>query len=212
MFYLAVGLIVVGLALILYYALSGSPDEGEVASAPARAQGPRSASEPDRGPDPSTARAVGLPGTGAAGRPVSRPPVSGDYETLYRKLNTDGLAEALQNVRRPGPAGPPPLALKGVLFLKPDRQHFRRTEILENAERAMAAVRRVGDATLFVETGRFLVRAGDASFSYSANDLEEIRFEEGGFAFIPVDRGRPVPVFLTERQDELRDFLKSFAK
>ncbi len=202
MFYLATALILVGLVLILVY-IFGDAGRGQAAS-PAASQEAAAATQ---------AKEVGLPGprpsTGEPREHFSGPGSTEAGRLKARHVHVDTLAAAVRGaaaVREP--QGPPPLAIQGILFLKPDRGMPEGSELFGEGERVLGGVRRVGEATLFVESGRFLIRAGDASFSYSGNDLEEVVFEQGGFSFIPVDRGRPVPVFLSERPDELREYLR----
>ena len=197
MLYLSIALIVFGVGLILYYVFADSfPVEG--ASSPAA-----------RGD-------VGLPGAsgvrGRSGRvamPPSASPAAHAAESVHRRHVRAGVQTLGAGTPGAFPEiqGPPPLALQGILFLKPDRGSDS-NDLLADGERLLGQVRRVGEATLLVEGGRFLIRSGDASFSYSANDLDEVRFEQGGFSLIPVDRNRPVPVFLTERPDELKEYLR----
>ncbi len=198
MFYVATGLILVGLGLILFYIFADA--------------GPADMPAP-RGPQPAPASAVNLPGAGSdAGRPggppTRVPAPSETFRPMSRRVDPDALASALRGASQES-KGPPPLALQGILFLKPDRSMPESGALSREGEQVLGAVRRVGEATVFVESGRFLIRAGDASFSYSAADLEEVVFEQGGFSFIPVDRSRPVPVFLSERPDELRNYLRA---
>jgi hypothetical protein len=134
----------------------------------------------------------------------------------WKRIDSDSLNESLrvyENLERQKPAPAPQLVVTGVLYLDHDRQIP--TEVGRRGEippRVFANLRRIGNGTLILENSSFLIHSGNASYSYSAGDMDQILFQGGGLALVPIHPDRPVSLFLTKDVDQVKAYIKKNAR
>jgi len=171
----------------------------------------------DSGLEESRQRPVQAP---SAGAPVpsrnGRSGAHGDGRTRrerLKRIDAGALADTLKVQAREDARGTeePPLMVDGVLYLSRGRHLPVLFLSEENSPRGFDDLKRVGRGTLIAEGGGFYIRCGNAGYSYSVAELEQIVFRDRGLALIPVLSNRPVPVFITENSDDLKDYIKKNA-
>ncbi len=147
-------------------------------------------------------------------RPGTAPrPRSSDH---LRRIDPDALNETLRvyektEQRQPEPA--PQLIVSGMLYLDHARripaQLDRRGEI---PTRIFSGLRRIGTGTLILEDTSFLIHCGNASYAFSAGDLDQILFQSSGVALVPIHPDRPIPLFLTREVERVKHYIKRNAR
>ncbi len=144
----------------------------------------------------------------AADRPIpSTPPVWRPRASVV----TDGSAAPLR--LSPAKRETKDLIVSGILFLDPSRRV--KDEAARTGELSpdlYAGIKRMGQGTLVVQGSDFLIQCANATYRYSAADLDQILFVRGGVALIPYPVDQPIPVFITERHEEIREFIRSHSK
>lgn len=133
-----------------------------------------------------------------------------------RRIDPDALNETLRvyeqsERRQPEPA--PQLIVSGMLYL----DHARRipTQLDRRGEiptRIFSGLRRIGTGTLILEDTSFLIHCGNASYAFSAGDLDQILFQSSGVALVPIHPDRPIPVFLTREVERVKHCIKKNAR
>ncbi|MCB1324738.1 MAG: hypothetical protein H7A21_19085 [Spirochaetales bacterium] len=201
LFLIAIALIVAGVLCLAYVVGQMLRDRQARLSAAAPTE-----------PLPATG-SVRVPNTTPVPEPASqRPP---ETESLTR-IDTDLLAETLKVAARTEGAELQPeeqLIVTGVLY----QDHGRRIphqvgRFGELPVRFFSEMRRVGSGTMILERSNFRIHCGNASYSYSAGDLDQIVFQESGVALVPVLPDRPVPVFITREARSVKSFIKKHAR
>jgi hypothetical protein len=133
-----------------------------------------------------------------------------------RAVDSEGLAESLRLLTRqetPPAARDDTLVVRGVLYLDRGRRLERMLgHAPETLERLFSELTRIGPATLSADGGGFLIHSGNASYSYSASDLDQIIFQAGGVALAPAQTDRPCALFLCEESDRIKDYIKRRAR
>ncbi|MEQ9365477.1 MAG: hypothetical protein RIF32_14620 [Leptospirales bacterium] len=139
-----------------------------------------------------------------------------DRLTGLQRIDPDSLNESLrvfEKTERETPEPAPQLVVTGVLYLDHGRkipgQLGRRGEI---PTRIFSELRRVGNGTLILENSSFLIHSGNTSYSYSAGDMDQILFQGGGLALVPIHPDRPIPVFLTAEAASVKAYIKKNAR
>lgn len=105
------------------------------------------------------------------------------------------------------------LIVSGILFLDPSRRV--KDEAARTGELSpdlYAGIKRMGHGTLVVQGSDFLIQCANATYRYSSADLDQILFVRGGIALVPYPIDQPIPVFITERHEEIREFIRSHSK
>lgn len=105
---------------------------------------------------------------------------------------------------------PQDLVVSGILYLDPARRV--RDESARSGDvrpEVLMALTRVGPATLVVQGADFIVHAGNATYRYASSELDQILFVRGGVALITAGASTPIPVFLTEQHDIVKEYVRS---
>ena len=226
MFILAIILLTLGLVCILYYLISVSVSPVGVDSPvnsgsagtnsvriPTPPASPAQGGEVNTGPTvaPLSGRAPAQPDTHADELPPRENWKRMDTRSLQNTLKVYGEKETLR------PDEERSLVVQGVLYLN----HNRSLPLLHGTQgaqvggetlEAYADVKRVGPGSLVLEGSGFYIRCGNASYSYSTTDLEQILFQERGIALIPDSPNRPAPLFITENPEVIKDYIKRHAR
>lgn len=106
-----------------------------------------------------------------------------------------------------------PVHVDGVLFIDRSRQIHVHADRLKNSPlNFFQELKREGKGTLTVQGKNFRIDTANASHNYSASDLEQILFLQKGLALIPMNKSSSVPVFITDRPDEIKDFIKRHSR
>lgn len=135
--------------------------------------------------------------------------------TTFKRIDTESLNDRLRIFEKTEHHEPEPeqLIVPGTLYLDHGRkipdQLGRGGDL---PARLFSELRRIGKGTMILESGRFLIHSGNASYSYSAGDLDQIVFQPGGLALVPIPSDRAIPVFLTPRVDEIKAHIKKNAR
>ena len=139
-----------------------------------------------------------------------------DRLTGLQRIDPDSLNEALrvfEKTERTTPESTPQLVVTGILYLDHGRripgQLGRSGEI---PARVFAELRRIGNGTLILENSSFLIHCGNASYSYSTGDMDQILFQGSGLALVPIHPDRPIPVFLTRDVARVKAYIKKNAR
>ena len=139
--------------------------------------------------------------------------------TEFRRIDTDALADTLRVYAR-REAAPreteQPLIVGGILYLNnsrylPAAAGESPAGETDFAPRAFANLRRVGQGTLVMEGGGFHIHCGNANYSYTVSDLEQIVFQDRGVALIPTRHDHAVPVFITAEPERIKNYIKKHA-
>lgn len=229
MFALGVLLIAGGLACLafLFVSLARRPvPDGTISPAESSAPGAAAAAQP--GPGAAAALSAesrsGPPTTPAPANPA--PPAAGDARLRapnlmtgnlrLRAIDSEGLAESLRLLSRQETAPTAreeSLVVRGVLYLDRGRRLERMIgHAPESLERLFSELTRIGPATFSADGGGFLIHSGNASYSYSASDLDQIIFQSGGVALAPAQTDRPCALFLCEESERIKDYIKKRAR
>ncbi|MCB1308201.1 MAG: hypothetical protein KDK30_08490 [Leptospiraceae bacterium] len=151
----------------------------------------------------------------AATEPAARVPTP-EQATVFKRIDTDTLQEALKIVARTESTAvkePEQFITRGVLYQDHGRRIPGRIGRVEDMPvRYFQELRRVGRGTLIIEGSTFMIHCGNASYSYSAGDLEQIVFQPGGVALVPLLPDRPVPVFITHDSEGVKKYIKRHAR
>lgn len=228
MFALGVLLIAGGLACLafLFVSLARRPvgdgvgaaedSSAPVAPAAARATAPGSAGPAPADPLPHPTAAPANPAPPAAGDARLRAPNVITGNLRLRAIDSEGLAESLRLLSRQETtpaARDESLVVRGVLYLDRGRRLERMIgHAPESLERLFSELTRIGPATLSADGGGFLIHSGNASYSYSASDLDQIIFQSGGVALAPAQTDRPCALFLCEDSERIKDYIKKRAR
>ncbi len=135
--------------------------------------------------------------------------------TTFQRIDTESLNDRLRIFEKTEHHEPEPeqLIVPGTLYLDHGRkipdQLGRGGDL---PARLFSELRRIGKGTMILESGRFQIHSGNASYSYSAGDLDQIVFQPGGLALVPIPADRAIPVFLTPRVDEIKAHIKKNAR
>lgn len=98
---------------------------------------------------------------------------------------------------------------RGILFFDHNRQLPLQMEKMDQTPLAFfSSLKRSGEATLSIENGNFILHGPNASYRYHSGDLDQILFLKGGVGLVPLNRSYPIPVFLTEEFEKIKDFIK----
>jgi hypothetical protein len=229
MFALGVLLIAGGLACLAFLFVSlarrpvpdgtAPPVDSSAAAATATAQ-----TSPGGAPGLSAPTRAGPAATASPANPVQAPAgdarlrapnlMSGNLR--LRAIDSEGLAESLRLLTRQETtpaAREESLVVRGVLYLDRGRRLERMIgHAPESLERLFSELTRIGPATLSADGGGFLIHSGNASYSYSASDLDQIIFQSGGVALAPAQSDRPCALFLCEESERIKDYIKKRAR
>ena len=189
LFYVSIGLIFLGLGFLLYYLLSVSLEKK---------------TEIEEGSPPEE-----VPLADQAGKRPAEPEV-------FSRADSVSLDEEYPDRRIPPvPEQVPPQVVPGVLFLSAGKRlpllAHRGTggrPGLEDDPREFNNLKRVGEGSMILDKDSFLIRVGNASYSYSASELDMILFQKKGVALMPLAENRPVPVFITPEPDIIKSYIK----
>ncbi|GBF50771.1 hypothetical protein LPTSP4_22980 [Leptospira ryugenii] len=77
----------------------------------------------------------------------------------------------------------------------------------ERREEELRNFKRVGQAKLREEEGKFVFYSGNVSFTYNAFEIDQIVFYQEAVVFLLKDTRAPKPIYFTDGMDELKDFL-----
>ncbi len=122
------------------------------------------------------------------------------------------VVEQREPVRTPH-AEEEPVLINGVLFLDQGRQiQFQAGKMQDSPLRFFQELKRVGKGTLTLQGSNFRIDTAHATHNYSAPDLEQILFLHRGVALVPSNRSLPVPVFLTDTPDQVKEFIKRHSR
>ena len=105
-----------------------------------------------------------------------------------------------------------PLVVSGVLFFNENRELFPEKGVTEKQLSGFSGLKRAGRGKLVIERGNFVFHCNNASYSYSASELERIEFQNKGLVLIPTRRERPFPTFITEDSESIRIYVKKHAR
>lgn len=105
-----------------------------------------------------------------------------------------------------------PLVVSGVLFFNENRELFPEKGVTEKQLSGFSGLKRAGRGKLVIERGNFVFHCNNASYSYSASELERIEFQNKGLVLIPTRRERPFPTFITEDSESIRVYVKKHAR
>jgi len=203
MYYLGLGLVLIGLLSLLVLFLTVSIEKKAETSG-------RTA-----GPEP--VMPMHQPQIFETPRPTAPPPQSMEPEAMAPSFATASIQSAAS------PAAPilaegRPLRLRepeqivvfGALFL----DHARNLSVYntKNPEelppRIFADFKRVGKGSLVCEANGFMFKSGHAVYNYPVGDLEQIVFLATGLALLPGSVKSPIAIFLTDESDRVRDFIR----
>ena len=214
-----------------HYAAStpAAPAPAPAPAAPAPAPAPAAAFQPAAPPaaaprprvpqsEPPAEPESPVTGAAAENEPKHRPELEQLRERLsgLKRVDPDALNETLRvyerTERAPEPA--PQLVVAGTLYLDHGRrlpgQLGRHDQ--EIPARLFSELRRVGNGTLILERSNFVIHSGNASYSYSAGDMDQILFQSGGLALVPIHADRAIPVFLTRQVEQVKAYIKKNAR
>ena len=200
-----------------------APGSAQYAPGPAQHPGPTQyapgPADPAQHPEPAQhpgAQHPGLaqyapgPGERAPQSPVSRQvrPKS------LKRIDVNALAETVRVYAREeeGRQEEKPLVVEGTLYMSSNRYLSIMPTAGQKTPRSFTDLKRVGQGTLVLEGGGFYIRCGNAAYSYTAADLEQIVFQKSGLALIPALANRAVPVFITDRPDEVKKYIKKHSQ
>lgn len=77
---------------------------------------------------------------------------------------------------------------------------------LDLSEEIFQELRRVGEGSLFEDSGKLVFRVKNISYTYEPRDLKQIVFFDEAAVFLPSRPDLPAPIFFTESLDELKAF------
>lgn len=201
MYYLGLGLILLGLLslLVLFFSVSVKKNE------------PQASAEPPPRPLPPTliARDAALP---AAQDPA---PISAHGPVLASATVQAVAPPAPALLDRPviRPREPEQLVVFGSLFL----DHARNLSFLgknhaqDLPPRFFQDFKRIGKGTLICEETGFLFKSGHVSHTYPTGDLEQIVFLNSGLALVPSSPRSPIAIFLTDESDRVKAYIRDHA-
>jgi hypothetical protein len=202
MYYLGLGLILLGLLslLVLFFSVSVEKDA------------PQAAPEPPPRPVPPSliARDVTLPAA------MEAAPALSAHGPVLASATVQAVAPpAPALVDRPviRPREPEQLVVFGSLFL----DHARNLSFLgkNHAEdlppRIFQDFKRIGKGTLICEETGFLFKSGHVSHTYPTGDLEQIVFLNSGLALVPTSPRSPIAIFLTGESDRVKAYIRDHA-
>lgn len=118
--------------------------------------------------------------------------------------------------REPQPFPEPeedPVRIDGILFMDRSRQIHVHADRLKNSPlHFFQELKREGKGSLSIQGRNFRIDTAHSSHNYSASDLEQILFLQKGVALVPLNRSLSVPVFITDRPDEIKNFIKRHSR
>lgn len=210
------------------YESEGRPDSQKVALAPAssvaatrppmQSQSARQTSQNTNQIPPKTA----VPGSPVVADPpetrslpdaLPTPPAGQDH---LQRIDRDSLRDTILELsfqETKQATRTQQLIAQGVLYLDQSRRipHLIGRQV-ELPERFFDELRRIGEGALILEESSFLIRCGNASYTYSIGDLDQIIFQATGVALVPLLTDRAVPLFITADAEAIKAFIKRHAR
>jgi len=101
-----------------------------------------------------------------------------------------------------------PFVLKGILYFNPNRAFSPRPVASLRGLTALSETHRMGRASMVMDKAGFTFHCGNASYKYTTSELDRIEFHTRGLLLIPIDGERSTVVFITEKPEEIRSFIK----
>jgi len=211
MFYLAIGLIGIGLFLMLFIFLSPAREEKralnqEVPSPPVSAGITESLEEP-------------MPASEAITEPEkipSVPSVKWAQDDLKKSDNSrfqwvNKIED--KNPQQKAESNQDNFSAEGILFIDYGRQvHINAGNFDTITPEIFMKLQRMGRSDIVINRDEFSVHTGNASYRFAPENLEQIFFMDSGIALVPLDYSEPVFIFLTESVDDMRSFIRKYSR
>lgn len=214
MVYLALALILAGVACLAFLGFSYYRKGGLDIGGSPRRPGPDLTGAPDAEEGLEEKPAPARPRWEPTRKPPRPTPLT--EKQVFKRIDTDSLAEALKIHAREEeevPGQPEQMVVTGILYLDHGRRlPLRAGQFAEGPVGVLSEVKRIGNGTMILEGTSFLIHCDNTSFTYSAGDLDQIIFQKKGIVLVPLLAGRPVPVFITEEAERIRAFVKKHAR
>jgi hypothetical protein len=215
MFYIAIICIAIGLLLLLFTVVSISPDSRLATRSDRKA--PAWFESAPEGASSATGEMGEFAPRIGGGAALS---VSTDVASPPGGIRKERVSMAVQE--RPEepflPPERPPLQMRehliahGVLFLDSGRRvYLHAGSIGVDSAKILSGLKRVGRCSLVYRDSRFGILSGNVTYSYAADELEQVVFLNRAVAFVPADRSSPVSIILTESTDAIREFIKKYS-
>lgn len=103
------------------------------------------------------------------------------------------------------------LVVGGTLYLDHGRK-LHRSRSLDLSPAYFAELKRIGPASLILDGSSFIIHAENASYTYSAADLDRIFFRDRGLALVSLSARRAIPVFLSDQIAAVKTYIKSHSR
>ncbi len=101
------------------------------------------------------------------------------------------------------------LIVAGVLFIDQGRSiPFQLEKFRDVPGRFFSGLRRIGRASLVIQGSQFIIHCGNAVYTVSAAELEQVLFQDQGVAFVPILPDKPVNVFITEHSQKIKEYIQ----
>ncbi|MBE7439526.1 MAG: hypothetical protein HS115_13800 [Spirochaetales bacterium] len=103
------------------------------------------------------------------------------------------------------------LVVGGTLYLDHGRK-LHRSRSLDLSPAYFQELKRIGPASLILDGSSFIIHAENASYTYSAADLDRIFFRDRGLALVPLSARRAIPVFLSDQIAVVKSYIKTHSR
>ncbi len=110
-------------------------------------------------------------------------------------------------------SSPDSIRLQGFFYL--DVGHFSRTPQSQREGVSLSSytgISRVGPGELQVHGSLFLIDSANVRYTYPAEELDQLLFEENGLALIPKNTRQPAAIFLSDGIMKVQSYVKSHAQ